>query len=719
MKFQNHLHTQFHISTWKERCIFVIDSSYRPQNTEPITITRIETVPKKTDEALYNEATEATLLNGPDALEKLQEATRTYLKSKFKKFYKKYEQDTPEIQKELHLRVENIIEKLNHIVPEAKDTTNTLPITLNTYKEIVRKYHNGVTQQGDLTINAFSNEGNAFLHNTNPPGSILEIKQDSTERTPLNNWLTDQKYIFKKAPEGLQGTEIYQEKGTPPQLEFITYVPRGIINIWPIQVNGDTKGFVIQDGDGDMASILPDGSMHFLEAPHTEASPTITEKSIGTPQEVAFDQTKEVGEQRSHKAFESTIQQKAEEIRNNVTTEVNNTLAQTQAEPSIENNQNPSNETDQTAEEPPTPETDSNATPQTNTATTTEDAPNQESGETPASTTPEPETSPIIPNLDKLPHEILEALNTLNNANLLDKNNKAILKVNDQGKITEFKLSSKTSAETPETRKALFTIANHYQEGTTPFPPLYEKILTQLFIGRNGLINWKLGIQNKILENNEKLLFKELPQATTMRIWALGNTWNLKKEGDHFEATPKKTRPEHTKTAVHGIRKKNNQIEFIKINEPLEEGAQTQTPETTPENTTPPSNITDILPIPESEEESELIQKLRTETNISENELEKLFDEENSFLEHLTEIKINSDNKKITLHLDGNIPEDDEINLYEIAEISSVEIITISQNSAPTLEVLIKDGMPKIHINGSIPAEFDIVGSYTKAEGLQ
>lgn len=466
------------------------------------------------------------------AQQHLESTERTNLTNHFKQLYSKY--DNNNHAEEIALRVENILEKMRLIVPETTQDSNTPPLDVRAYRGIIAKYANKPKTTGN--IGAFEKRPDE--------GIFISDKSQSHELEPKSNlpkklkyWLNEESYTFKKGRDP-NGIEIWCEN------KFITYVPRGIVEIWPIMVNGEVQGFVTMDGDGDMASRFAGGAMHFLKEVKTgegeNTAINVEEDRKGEPQRAKFDAHAESSKRRTledygNKEVKAVVQETAFKVAQ---------AAQPAATPAAPSEPEPA----------PADQADSKGSQSAQ----------------PRETVTHKNQPETFPNIEKLPRNISEALNTLFQEELLNTNAGAILEVSEQGKITKLKLTQKTGANTTETKKALFTIANFVLPEGVSFPDTCEEALSHIFVDRTKLISWILDAESvgRKLNDEENLFFADLPKSKFRKIRIHFKNWELSEGKDgSFTATEKvKAGKEAPKTeTVHGIGRRDDPDGDIKI----------------------------------------------------------------------------------------------------------------------------------------------------------
>ena len=469
-----------------------------------------------------------------EALTHLENGERTKLTNYFKRLYSKYDNDNH--TEEINLRVENIIEKMRLLAQETQKDKDTPPVDAVSYRRIINKYTQGAKQEGNIGAleNRFSS---VFLPGTQ--GHELSFSTKITS-TPLKNWLRAKEYTFKRGND-TNGIEIWC-KG-----DFVAYVPRNIVEIWPILVNGEVQGFVTMDGDGDMASRFADGSMHFLKEVRTgegeNATINVEEDRKGEPKRAKFDAGAESEKRRT---LEDYGDKKVGEIVQETAFKVAQ-ATQPAATPAAQ--REPSPQTPTQPNEPPT--------------TPADQADSEGSQPTPPQETVPPQNQPEpFPNIDKLPQNILKALETLSKNNLLTIEQGAKLGIIKKGKIYTLKLTPRTGANTPETSKALFTIANSVLPEGTTFPDTCEESISQIFIDNKKLFSYKLDAENvgRKLNDGANLFFSDLPPSKYRRIRIYKHNWELSlKENGSFTATKKGKEGEDPKMGtVHGIGRRDD-----------------------------------------------------------------------------------------------------------------------------------------------------------------
>lgn len=251
-----------------------------------------------------------------EALIHVENETRTFLTSKFKEIYGKYRYNTDN-NVEITLRVNNIIEKISLIFKE-KETENTMSsIDIDSYNRILNKYR--TTEQKEGNTGALENKRRSIF-NTADQGTPLEFS-NKVNNERLKQWIDENHYTFKKGSHN-NGVEIYHND------TFLTYSPRGLVEIWPIEIDGNIKGFITLDGDGDMASRFAEGAMHYMKGNNAEDNITISVGRNGDPKRAKFDNNKEAGKRRSLEAFGT---QDVENIMNDITRRVTSTTEATDA----------------------------------------------------------------------------------------------------------------------------------------------------------------------------------------------------------------------------------------------------------------------------------------------------------------------------------------------------------------------------------------------------
>ncbi len=233
--------------------------------------------------------------------EKIEEKAVMKVKRGFSIMYPRYANTRNEVaQTELKLRAENVVEKFRFLIPDIPEPDGVQSLRSNyqrlfqPYLQAIRHYENEhqLSLQGtESTKNGFSGLNSVFMAPQNN-GDRLTFQPGMNE--DAINWLRNNYYSFQ-ADEN--GAVVVWQNG-----HALSRITGGIKAIYPIILNGEVKGIITIDGDGDVASRFEQGAMHFVSEGVERERPIIKLDNTGEYEKVKkveFDILEEEGRRRN------------------------------------------------------------------------------------------------------------------------------------------------------------------------------------------------------------------------------------------------------------------------------------------------------------------------------------------------------------------------------------------------------------------------------------